>query len=128
MEFFIYKLTCYVCWKSFLIPDTSKSKNEVQIFINYKNREFRFYNLQGNEEINYVLLKKFHSNSELQVKNDNTRGQTYLKEVGKLSEGNFEPVFSSIKCPRCNLKFQSFPKKTLDKVVLDELSFKQILK
>ena len=70
-------------------------------------------------------MEKLDSDSTLAQKNDDTKGNTYLKLAGKLSDGEFEPIFSNVKCPRCKIGFHSFPNNKIGITNIAELTFEE---
>lgn len=120
-----FNVRCYICWKKFLIPTLSDFNYGYFLFVNYKTREFRHFNRFEKYGIENVISEKLNSDKELQFRNDKTKGNVYLKLVGKLSDEKFEPVLSQIKCPRCKFGFHSFPNKKNGIINIKRLTFEK---
>ena len=125
MEIAEFKVRCYVCWKKFLIPALSDFSYGESLFVNYKTREFRYFYRIENQEVESIITAKLNSDTTLAQKNNNTKGNTALNLVGKLSDGEFEPILSQVKCPRCNIGFHSFPNKKSGLTNIAELTFEE---
>ena len=125
MEIAEFNVRCYVCWKHFLIPALSDFSYGEFLFVNYKTREFRYFNRIENREVESIITAKLNSDSSLEQKNDDTKGNTALKLIGKLSDGEFEPIFSNVKCPRCKIGLHSFPNNKNGMMKIAELTFKE---
>lgn len=123
MEIALFNTRCFVCWKKFSIPALSDFNYGELLFVNYKTREFRHFNRFDKVEIEKIISAKLNNDEELQFENDDTKGNTYLKLVGKLSDGEFEPIFSQVKCPRCKIGFHSLPNKKSGITNITELTF-----
>ncbi|WP_417289777.1 hypothetical protein [Corallibacter sp.] len=125
MEIAEFNVRCYICWKKFVIPALSDFNYGEFLFVNYKTREFRHFNRFDKNGIEKIISEKLNSDQELQFKNDETKGNIYLKLVGKLSDGEFEPIFSNVKCPRCKCGFHSFPNNKIGMTNIAELTFEK---
>ena len=120
-----FNVRCYACWKQFLIPALSDFSYGEFLFVNYKTREFRYFYRIENTEVERIIMEKLNSDANLERKNDYTEGDTALKLIGKLSDGEFEPIFSNVKCPRCKIGFHSFPKNKGEITNIAELTFEE---
>ena len=120
-----FNVRCYICWKKFVIPALSDFNYGEFLFVNYKTREFRHFNRIEENGIEKIISEKLNSNQELLFKNEDTKGNVYLKLVGKLSDGEFEPIFSNVKCPRCNCGFHSFPDDKIGITNIAKLTFEK---
>lgn len=123
MDIAEFNVRCYVCWKQFRIPSLSDFSYGEFLFMNYKTREFRYFNRIENRDVESIINEKLNSEFSLKLKNDTTKQHTALKLIGKLSDGEFEPIFSQIKCPRCNIGFHSVPNKRSGMKNIAELTF-----
>ncbi len=109
MEITVSKARCLICWKGFEVPIFYEIPKDLNLYIDYKTREFRFYNWYTNynyeiQQIIYDVLKK---NNRLQEENDDTRGGTIKSIIGSLADGDFELIYYKVKCPRCKCKIYS---------------------
>ena len=125
MEIAEFNVRCYVCWKQFAIPKLSDFCYGEFLFVNYKTREFRYFYRIENREVESIITAKLNSDSSLEQKNDATIGNTALKLIGKLSDGEFEPIIRNVKCPRCKIGFHSFPNNKSGMTNIAELTFKE---
>lgn len=109
MEITVSKARCLICWKGFEVPIFYDVPKNVNLYIDYKNREFRFYNwyTNYNYEIQQIVFAVLEKNNRLQEENDDTRGGTIKKMIGSLADGDFELIYYKVKCPRCNCKIYS---------------------
>lgn len=69
------------------------------LFVDYKTREFRYLNRIENKEVESILAMTINSDFSLNSKNNDLTADQALKVIGKLSDGEFEPIFSYVKCP-----------------------------
>ena len=120
-----FNVRCYICWKIFLIPALCDFNYGEFLFVNYKTREFKHFNRFDKIGIEKIISEKLNSDQELQIKNDETKGNVYLELVGKLSDEKFEPIFSQVKCPRCKIGFHSLPNKKSGITNITELTFEE---
>ena len=125
MEIAEFKVRCYICWKQFLIPALSDFNYGEFLFVNYKTREFRHFYWIENQEVESIITAKLNSDSTLERKNDYSKGDIALKLIGKLSDGEFEPIFRNVKCPRCKIGFHSFPNNKSGMRKIAELTFEE---
>jgi hypothetical protein len=123
MEIAEFRVRCFVCWKRFSIPAISELSYGTFLFVNYKTREFRSYSRISNPEIETRITAEIHSDAELKSENDTSKGNLSLKLIGKLSDGDFEPIFRYVKCPRCNIGFHSYPNSKIAVLKIGELTF-----
>lgn len=125
MEIAKFNVRCYICWKQFLIPALSDFNYGEFLFVNYKIREFRYFYRIDNREVESIITVKLNSDPSLERKNNCTKGNTALKLIGKLCDGEFEPIFTNVKCPRCKIGFHSFPHKKSGMTTIAELTFEE---
>lgn len=126
MKISYFKTRCFVCWKGFevaLLPDSAYGE---YLFIDYKNREFRYFNWSESGETEKVIKLVFTDNEKLQIENDNTKGNTAIKLVGLLADSDFEPIFGYVKCPRCSTRFHSIPNNKTRIGEINELTFEKV--
>lgn len=126
MEIAEFKVRCYICWKQFLIPTLSDFSYGEFLFVDYKTREFRYLNRIENKEVESILVMTINSDFSLNSKNNDLTADQALKVIGKLSDGEFEPIFSYVKCPRCKIGFYTFPNVKNGMIHVEELSFEDI--
>jgi len=128
MEIAEFNVRCYVCWKQFSIPALSDFSYGEFLFVNYKTREFRYFCYFENENIEKIVTTKLNSDPTFKNKNDYKKGDIGLKLIAKLSDGEFEPIFSNVKCPRCKCGFHSFPNNKIGMTNIAELTFEKFNK
>lgn len=126
MKIAYFKTRCFVCWKGFEIAQLPDSAYGEYLFIDYKNREFKYFNWFENGEIENVIKHVLAENEKLQLENDNTKGNTAIKLVGLLADFKFEPIFGYVKCPRCSTKFHSFPNNRTRIGEINKLTFEKV--
>ena len=123
MEIAQFNVRCYVCWKRFSIPVLSDLNYGSFLFVSYKTREFRIYSRIENQEIETIITAEINSDAELKLQGNHLKENVALKLVGKLSDGEFEPIFRYVKCPRCKIGFHSFPNNKIGITKITELTF-----
>ncbi|AUC81965.1 hypothetical protein [Lacinutrix sp. Bg11-31] len=119
-----FNVRCYVCWKQFLIPCLSEFSYGEFLFVNYKTRKFRYFNYFENENIEKIVTAKLNSDSTFENENNYKKRDIRLKLIAKLSDGEFEPIFSNVKCPRCKIGFHSMPNNRSGMTNIEKLTFK----
>jgi DNA-directed RNA polymerase subunit RPC12/RpoP len=120
------KTRCFICWKSYEIGQLIDPNNSEHLYIDYKTREYRYYNWGRNKEIEKVILLILDNNKKLQTENDNTKGNTAIELIGLLADYSFEPILGYVKCPRCSTRFHSLKKNKTRIGMVGELTFNNI--
>ncbi len=128
MTIAFFKSRCLVCWKGFevpLLPDSSYGDN---LYYDKTSNIFSYFSRFDNEEINNCLTDILSKTPEIQILNDNTKGNTARQIVGLMADGDKECVLGFNRCPRCRLKFNSVSNTKTDIKEIGQLSFNHFLK
>ncbi len=127
MKVELFKVRCFICFKGFEIPRLPDSLYGEHFFINHDTWEFRYFSWHNSSEVSNTVEEALKQSFELRCENDNTKGNTTLKLIGKLADGNYEPILGAVKCPRCSLRIQSFPNYRTTQIEVESLTFQYAL-
>jgi hypothetical protein len=114
---------CYICGKRLEVPLIFLLSNDFQFYLNKVNKEIQFYQLKSNPKIEEIVSKQIDSNDNLIFENDDTKGGTFYRLLGELSDTNLIRFHGNIKCDRCKLSFYSKPKESTKFINILPLSF-----
>lgn len=105
MRITFFKSRCLVCLKGSEVPLLSDYSYGDSIFFDKKELKYSYFSWFDNTEIESCIKEYFTSNPEIQLLNDNTKGNTAKQIVGLIADGEKEFILNYNRCPRCGLKF-----------------------
>ena len=122
MEVAFFKCRCFICFKSFEVPSLPDSTYGQWLFSNQEKKYFT-YSLGQSENLELAIQETLVSSKKLQIENDNTKGDTFVKLIALASNENSTPILGYNKCPRCGSKLHSNPNTKIGLKEIRHLSF-----
>jgi len=128
MKIAFFKSRCIVCWKGFDVPSLSEISSGDNLYYDKTSKTFSLFKWFDNREIESCITDFLSKKTELQLLNDETKGNTTRKIIGRIADGDKECVFGFNRCPRCGIKFNSVSDTKTEVKEIGHLSFTDFLK
>jgi hypothetical protein len=123
MKVAFFDSRCLICFKGFKVPKLPDSSYGDNLYYDKREKAFSYFSWFENKEIQDIISNFLSTHSEIQARNDDTKGNTAIKLVGLIADGDKEPVFGFNRCPRCAVKLNYVSNNRTSIDTITELSF-----